>query len=185
MVNPWKTVKENRIYSNKWGYSLRNNDVINPKGVQGTYMVLEAGGPNIIVIASDVEGKYYMLRQWRYPTNEESLEFVAEAGQANEESLDGAKRALREELGGESSDWVDLGFSNVFPGIMKIKTYAFWAKNVVITDSQNDDTEQFEIEKYSLEEVGNKIKSGEITEAASTLAYNKLREYISQTSLTS
>ena len=185
MINPWKTIKKNVIYSNKWGYSLRNDDVITPNNKHGTYMVLEASGPNIIVVASDADGQFYLLRQWRYPTEQESLEFVAEAGHANEESLDGAKRALREELGGESSDWVALGFSNVFPEIMKIKTYAFWAKNVVITDSQNDDTEQFEIEKYSSEEVGNKIKSGEITEAATILAYFKLREYISRSSATS
>ena len=178
MVNPWKTVKKNVIYSNKWGYSLRNDDVITPSNKPGTYMVLEAAGPNIIVIASDADNQYYLLRQWRYPTEQESLEFVAEAGHANESPLDGAKRALKEELGGETHDWTPLGFSDVFPGIMRIRTYAFWAKNIKITNSENDDTEYFEIEKYTLEEVGEKINSGEITEAACVLAYYKLRHFL-------
>lgn len=177
MVNPWKKIKENIIYSNKWGFNLRDDDVITPAGKEGKYMVLE-GGNNIIVIPQVKSGEYLLARQWRYPIQEESLEFVAEKSNLEEDIFTAAKRGLLEEIGGVSDDLTLLGSHWVFVGIMKIKSYVFLAKNVKIAQSEPDDTEQFEVEKCSLEEIREKIEKGEIKDVVCKIAYYMLKEHL-------
>jgi len=73
---PWKTIKKNIIYQNKFGYILRDDDVITPAGKRGKYMVLESNG-YVVIIALTSDRKIIMTRQWRYPIKEESLELPA------------------------------------------------------------------------------------------------------------
>lgn len=177
MRNPWKKVKENVIYTNKWGYKFRDDDVITPAGKEGKYMVLE-GVNNIIVIPRTGEDEYILARQWRYPIGEESLEFVAESSSIDEDPLEAARRGLKEEIGGTSKDIVLLGSHWVFVGILKIKSYVFLTNNTKIAESLPDDTEEFKLEKYTLKGIKEKIQSGDIKDVASKIAYFMLKDFL-------
>lgn len=82
MTNPWKTVKKNYIYENKFGYKLRDDDVTTPSDKPGKYMVLESTG-YVTIVALTHHKEVILTRQWRYPIEEESLEIPAETLHAN------------------------------------------------------------------------------------------------------
>lgn len=135
--NPWKTIGRKIIYKNKFGYTLREDGVITPSGKKGTYTVLEGRG-YVIIIPVTKEGKILLLREWRYPINEASLELPAGTLEKHEKPEETAKRELFEETGASSNKWSLLGTHWLGNGIMKVKGYVYLAKDISIVKKQQD-----------------------------------------------
>lgn len=159
--NPWKTVRHNKIiYENKYGYKLREDDVITPAGTPGKYMVLENNG-YVIIVALTPENQLLLVRQWRYPINEEALELPS--GHVNQKMspLDAAKQELSEETGGESKEWLELPWHWLGNGAMKIKGYVYLALNVELKNGIHiGEDEALVLEKMDFNEAINKMEQG-------------------------
>jgi len=178
MINPWKLVKENIIYQNKFGYTLRDDDVITPAGKPGKFMVLESRG-FAVVIAITKENKIIMVRQWRYTMGRECLELPAGGINKDEDNLIAAKRELEEETGAISDDWQEIKSYWLGNGAMRVKGHIFLAKNAKLTGTiHTDDTEKIIIETYTYSELMDMINKNIITDDRSLLSLLLLPKYL-------
>jgi len=178
MKNPWKTVKKNKVYENKFGYELWDNDVITPAGTPGKYMVLESHG-FVVIVAVTKNNELVMTRQWRYPIEQESLEVSAGTLKKDEDPMEAAKRELAEETGGQSPDWVCLGDFWLANGVLKVKGHIMLALDVEITtDTNRDDTESIEVAVIPMDEVVKMILNNQITDDRTIMGVLWVKEYL-------
>ena len=103
----WQRRSSREIYRNAW-ISVREDDVVRPDGVPGTYGVVTVNRPAVFVVPVTGGGEVIMIRQRRYTTGAESLE-VPGGGMDDDEPLVAAARELREETGYAAGTWRDLG----------------------------------------------------------------------------
>lgn len=178
MKNPWQTIKENKIYQNKFGYTLYDNDVITPAGKPGKFMVLKSRD-FAIIIAITKENKIIMVRQWRYTMGRECLELPAGKLNDNENILSTAKRELYEETGATSQNWKEIKSYWVGNGALKIRGHIYLAKNAVLTGNDHqDDTESIKVETYSYPQLMKMIDQDLIDDERSLLGLLLLPKYL-------
>jgi len=178
MQNPWKLVKENIIYQNKFGYTLHDDDVITPAGNPGKFMVLEHNDFAIIVAVTP-DNKIIMVRQWRYSIGRECLELPAGSSNKGENLIDTAKRELLEETNYISDDWQELKVYKVGTGAMRINGHIFLAKNAQLSDQgHQDDTEVITVETYSYSELLDMIDQNIISDDKSLLSLLLVKKYL-------
>jgi len=106
--NPWRTQSSRVVFENEQ-LRLCQDDVIQPDGVPGDYVYLSLPWPIVAVVPLDDEGHVYLVRQWRYPWQQNSWEIPAGHSEPNESPLEGARRELAEETGLQAAQWEALG----------------------------------------------------------------------------
>lgn len=86
-------------------------------------VVEHRGGVGIAL--EDSDGKYFIVRQWRYARQEETLEFPAGKKEEGEDSLTTAKREIQEETGYTGKDWIYIWAKSIqrLHMIQKSSTY--------------------------------------------------------------
>ena len=173
MKNPYKTLSKKIVYKSKF-LGVREDQILN-QGKKGIYSVIFRGTKGgISVVAKDKKGSFYLVKQWRYPTNKETIEFVAGAIEKNETPLQAAKRELFEELGLISKSWKFLGKYNESNGFCTVEMYPYLAENVEVKDESFQDNEEYtEIIKLSEKNLDKHIKSGKITDDLTLATYVK------------
>lgn len=138
-----------------------------------------------VIVATDENGKYICVKQFRHGINKVTVEFCAgglertdgkeygtDNNQANvETALEGAKRELLEETGYVSDDWNFL--LKIPSNATMADNYAhiFMAQNCRKVAGQNlDDTEFLNVHLYNRYEIDKMIQSGEFPQMAHVLA---------------
>jgi len=159
----WKLLKSEfvadlKIFKARFDYLLNPH---NQKEVKVTVLdALDAAN----VIALNEEGKILMIHQYRFGTQEYSLEVPGGFIEAGETPLQGAKRELAEESGFTSENWRNLGtiFSN--PVYQNAKIHHFLAEDIDQTRSTNfDDEEHIVTQFYTLQELKKAAQENKIT----------------------
>lgn len=140
---------------------------------QVTYDFIAHKGASAM-IPVDTDGKILMVRQYRAAIDQETLEIPAGGLNPGEDNRTCAIRECEEETGyrpGEAFHLIDVyttvAFCNERIGI-------YYTKDLTPTRQNLDDDECVTIERYSLEELVQKILEGKITDAktvAGILAY--------------
>ncbi|MDD3402663.1 MAG: NUDIX hydrolase [Hespellia sp.] len=131
------------------------------------------GAAAVVPVTED--GKIIMVRQYRNALDRETLELPAgKLDDPKEPGIECAKRELEEETGYrcEHPEWLVTIRTTVAFCDERIEVYV--ARNLIPSKQNLDDGESIEIEMYTLEELKEKIFSGEIEDAktmASILAY--------------
>lgn len=161
MTNPWKKISSSVLYKNKYGYTLREDSVVTPAGTNGGYMVFESKG-FVSIVATTPDNKIIMVKQWRYPIEKETLEIPTGTIEDNNDPLETAKRELLEEVGGVSENWQKLTSYWIGNGAMKIRGHVYWAKNVTIGKSHQEETEKISITLENFEVIKARVMNGEI-----------------------
>ncbi len=116
----------------------------------------------VIVLAVTEDNKFLVFRQTKYAVNGTSLAPVGGMIEPNETPIVAAKRELLEEMGYESTDWVDLGSYILDPnrGVATMHLFlALKAKRVV--EPNSDDLEDQEILMLRRNEIEIALKAGE------------------------
>lgn len=141
-----------------------------------------------MIVASDEDGKYLCVRQFRQGIKEVTTEFPAggiertdgkEYGSkdAVEAALDCAKRELREETGYESSDWTHLITVPSNATISDNYAYVFMARNCMKAGEQKlDDTEYLDVKKLSADEIEELIHAGKFQQSVHVMAWLLAKE---------
>ena len=135
-------------------------------------VVHHPGASAIIVI--DDQNRIIMERQYRYALQQGLLEIPAGKLDAGEDPLTCAKRELEEETGykSEELEWLITLRTTVAFCNEKIEVYV--AKNLIPSKQHLDEDEFIDLKAYSLDELKEKIFTGEIEDAktvASLMAY--------------
>lgn len=133
------------------------------------------------VVAMDSEGYVYMVRQFRYPFYETTLEIPAGKLDINgEDTLEAGKRELREETGLVAEKYEYLGTFYATPGFCDEKLSLYFATNLHQGETDPDEDEFVECEKYKLSELVEMINCGKIHDAKTVIGILMVNNKVKQ-----
>ena len=127
------------------------------------------GGAVILPITND--GKLVLLKQFRYPFQEVMIEAPAGKLEIGEDPLVCATRELTEETGYTSAKVTPLGKISTTPGFCDEILYLYLAQELTAGEHNREEGEYgMEMFEYTLSEVDEMIKSGEIIDSKTIAA---------------
>ena len=150
----------------------------------------------VVVVASDEEGRFLCVRQYRPGIRAVTTEFPAggierhgtaeygepevtgyEDGTAAEDALSAAKRELREETGYTSEEWTPLISIPSCASISDNFAYIFRAKHCrKVSGLKLDETEFLKVHSYTAEELDALIRKGQFQQAVHVMAWLLAKE---------
>ena len=173
---PFKQIDSREIYKNKW-INLREDKVIRPDGKEGIFGIIEMKGGSSVLAMTD-NGLVYLTKEYKYGIGRDSLELMSGGMDMGETPLRAAQRELREELGLEAKEWIDLGFVDPFTTIIKSPNYMFLARGVSEIDWTPDEGEPLEIIKVPFSKAIQMVMESQITHSASCVLILKAARYL-------
>lgn len=164
--NPWTTLSTKHIYQNPW-ISVREDQVINPKGGKGIYGVVSFKNKAIGIIPVDDEGNTYLIGQYRYALNEYSWEIPMGGGLIENDLLESAKRELKEETGFTAAKWTNICRLHTTNSVSDEEGFVFLAQELTAGETAFEETEDLQIKRLPLKEAVRMAMNNEITDAIS------------------
>ena len=183
----WEEIRTEHIIQNEW-IDFRKSAYRYPDGRVFEPFYTYSRRDYTVIVASDEEGHYLCVRQFRQGIKEVTTEFPAggiersdgkEYGdkESAESALDCAKRELMEETGYYSDEWTHLITIPSNATIADNYAYVFMAKNCRKTGSQRlDETECLNMEKHTAEEIEELIHSGRFQQSVHVMAWLLAKE---------
>ena len=162
---PWTIQSTKQVYHSEH-MDVYEDDVTQPDGKPGTYATVHPK-PGVAVLPIDDEGQVYLTRQFRYVVGRESLEVASGGREEGEPAQAAAKREIREELGIEAEEWLDLGVMDVDTSIIRSPVALFVARGLTFTETEREGTETIKTEKLPLADAVQRVMDGEITHSVS------------------
>ena len=110
-------------------------------------------------------GDVILVRQFRYPVQQDLLELPAGKIDPGETPESTARRELAEEVGFRAGVLEKLGEFYTTPGFCTEKLHLFMATDLSPTDEKGDDDEEIVVERFSLIELESFLYSGRLADA--------------------
>ena len=110
----------------------------------------------------DDQGRVALVRQYRYPMGEETLELPAGKLEPGEDPRDSGLRELAEETGLVPGTFEDMGCLYSSPGILAERIYLYFAKDLTQGPTHPDDGEFVETVWLPYQDLVDKARRGEI-----------------------
>ncbi len=153
--------------------NLRRDDVELPNGSKATREVVEHRGGVCVLPLTD-DNCVLMVRQYRYPYEEEVLEIPAgKRDSLTEDPFECGKRELKEETGTEASEYTFLGQLYPTPGYTNEVIYMYLARGLTFGKDNPDEDEFLEVEKIPFDKALQMAVSGELKDAKTQCAIMK------------
>lgn len=144
-------------------------DIADVNGKEAWREVVHHPGASAVV-AIDEENRIIMEKQFRYALNDYLLEIPAGKLDAGEDPLVCAKRELEEETGIIASEWISLGTIATSPGFCNEVIHLYVAKGLSKGEIHWDEDEYVEVERYTFDELLQRIKEEKIKDSKSLSA---------------
>ena len=121
-----------------------------------------------VVVAVTNENKIIFVRQFRYPFQEWVTELPAGKLDDNEDPKICATRELTEETGYTAEKIIKLGHIYTTPGFCNEILHIYLAENLALGNHNREEGEEgMEVFEYTIDEIKEKISTGEIVDAKS------------------
>ena len=181
----WEEIHTEHIVQDKW-IDFRRSAYRFPDGRVFEPYYSYSRRDYVEIVASDTEGKYLCVRQFRQGIKEVTTEFPAggiertdgreygsgDSASASEDALEAAKRELMEETGYVSDDWTHLLTVPSNATIADNYAHIFAAKKCRKSREQNlDETEFLNVRKYTSNEIEEMISQGDFQQAVHIMAW--------------
>lgn len=180
----WEEVHTEHIIRDEW-IDFRRSAYRFPNGSVYEPFYSYSRRDYVVIVASDSEGNYLCVRQFRQGIKKVTTEFPAggierkegkeygDPGEfSSEEALAAAKRELLEETGYESDEWRPLLRVPSHATLADNYAHLFVAENCRRVSGQDlDETEFLNVIKYSGQEIEELIAGGEFQQATHILAW--------------
>ena len=182
----WEPVSVEHVIQDKW-IDLRKVEYRFPNGTTFSPYYNYSRRSYVVIVASDEDGRYLCVRQYRHGIGEVTTEFVAggiecENGReyitkadtitTREDALAAAKRELEEETGYTSDEWEHLITVPSAATMADNYAYIYRAKNCRRTHEQHTDSTEFlRVRKYSPDEIEELIAVGKFQQAMHIMAW--------------
>ncbi len=164
----WLTIGSEYLYHNPW-CAFRVDEVRLPDGAEIEYGILESGGFATVVPVTD-EGKVVLVRQWRQPLGNFTLELPSGGVDVGEEPEVAARRELFEETGDRAEGLAHLVSVHTSTGRSTEVCHLFRCR--AVRDERGPHPEQTEfirVVEMPLEEAVKRAANGDIADAATVL----------------
>lgn len=158
-----KTVNTNYIYEGPIIKLREDKALVEDGSVADRTVVEHPGGVGIAL--EDEDGKFFFVTQWRYAQSVETLEYPAGKREKGEDDLSVAKREIVEETGYTGKDWVYLGTIYPTPAYDSETIGMYYAKKDSFVGQHLDDDEFIHVSRLTLQQITDKIVSGEVKDA--------------------
>ena len=135
-------------------------------------VIMHPGGVGILPL--DDEGYVYMVRQFRYPHGRVMLEIPAGKMEWGENPLDTAKRELKEEIGADAKEFINLYPLIPTPAYCGEVTHLYFAKGLTFSSQHLDEDEFLDVEKIPLSDLVEMVMNGEIIDGKTQAAILKV-----------
>ena len=165
MKGLWLVEETVQRYKDAW-LEVSEDQVVRPDGKAGTFATVRMK-PGVSVLALDDEGQVYLTSEYRYAVERESIEVVSGGIDENEPPPVAARRELREELGIEADQWIDLGVVDPFTSAVHSPARMFLAKKLSLVEPEPEATEVIRVLKVDLREAVRMVMESEITHGPS------------------
>lgn len=164
----WKTLGREYLYRNPW-CAFRVDEARLPSGVEIEYGVLESGGFAAVVAVTD-EGNVVLVRQWRQPLEDFTLELPSGGVDAGEDAFEAAGRELLEETGYRAEGLEHLVSVHTSTGRSTEVCHLFRCRAVRSAGGPRPEpTEFIRVVELPFEEALRRAMGGGITDAATVL----------------
>lgn len=155
-----KQVNRKEIYDGKVFKIYLDDIIINDEKKAKREVVMHRGGACIAL--KDEDGKYFMVKQYRYCHEKEMLEFCAGKIEIGEDPDETIVREAEEELGYKIKDLKKFGYVIPTCGYSTEKIYLYYALADEKVNQNFDEDEDLKVYKYSFKEIKEMIMNGEI-----------------------
>lgn len=141
-------------------------------------IAVHPGGAVVIPITKD--GKLILVTQFRYPIQKVSMEFPAGKLDKGEDPLICAERELEEETGFKAGKIHKLGEIYTTPGYSTELLHLYVAQDLTAGDHKREEGELgMELFELTMDEVEEKIASGEIKDSKTICGVYHLKNFLS------
>jgi ADP-ribose pyrophosphatase len=158
-----KTIGTQLIYDGTV-INVRRDEAQMPDGQIAAREVVEHPG-GVGIALEDEEGKFFMVKQYRYAQKEVTLEFPAGKKERGEDPFTTAQREVIEETGYEGTDWVYLGKMYPTPAYDNEVIDMYYARKGSFKGQHLDSDEFLNVYRYTLDEIEDMITDGKIPDA--------------------
>jgi 8-oxo-dGTP pyrophosphatase MutT (NUDIX family) len=169
----WSINSSETKYDNPW-ITVTEHQVINPSGNHGIYGEVHFKNMAIGIVALDDNDNIYVVNQFRFVLNQDSLEIPEGGGGLDIDPLLSAKRELKEETGLEANSWEKLMELHLSNSVSNEKAIIYLAKDLKQGEMELEETEDIVVSKLSLMEAYKMVNENKITDAISVAAILKL-----------
>ena len=185
----WEEIRTEHIVQDKW-IDFRRSAYRFPDGREFEPFYSYSRRDYVVIVASDEDGNYLCVRQFRQGIGEVTTEFPAggierkdgrEYGRdkmaSAEDALTAAKRELLEETGYESGEWEHMLTIPSNATIADNYAYLFVAKNCHRVAGQSlDETECLNVLTHTGEEIDRLVTDGDFKQAMHVTAWLLAKE---------
>lgn len=165
MKGLWLVEETVQKYQNAW-LELSEDKVVKPDGKPGTFATVRMK-PGVSVLAMDDLAQVYLTSEYRYAVARESIEVVSGGIDEDEPPPVAARRELREELGIEAAQWINLGLVDPFTSAIHSPATLFLARKLSLVEREPESTEVIRVLKVDLSEAVRMVMESEITHGPS------------------
>lgn len=179
----WEEISTEHIVQDEW-IDFRRSAYRFPNGETFSPFYSYSRRDYVVIVASDEDGNYICVRQFRQGISEVTTEFPAgglertdgkeygHGDEGSEDALEAARRELREETGYESDDWTHLLTIPSNATIADNYAFLYRAKNCrKVTCQELDETEFLNVTVLGREKLEELIRTGEFQQLAHVAAW--------------
>lgn len=173
-LNPWITHSITEKYDNRW-IQVSEHQVTNPSGKPGIYGKVHFKNKAIGIIALDDDQNTWLVGQWRYPLNQWSWEIPEGGGPLPHDTLESAKRELKEETGLTASRWSVIQRTHLSNSVSDEEGFIYLAEGLTFGEKQLEETEaDMKVWKLPFKEAYQMVLDGKITDSLSVMGILKV-----------
>lgn len=160
-LRPWETVSRQTILQHSKFLTVESHTVRLPDGRLIPDWSWVVAPDAAIVIAVTEDGQFLCFRQTKYAVEGTTLAPVGGMLEPGEAPIDAARRELREEMGYEAGEWVNLGSYVLDPNRGVGTMHLFLALNARrVAEPDSDDLEDQELLLLSRAEIERALREG-------------------------
>ena len=171
--NPWKTLSTSTTYENAW-IKVEHHAVINPAGNEGIYGLVKYRNHAVGVVPIDRDGYTYLVGQYRYALDLYTWEIPEGGCPVGTDTLETARRELREETGLVAKRWERLMEFHLSNSVTDEWGVAYVARDLRHEGAEPEETEDLRLRRLPLTEAIAMTLDGRITDALSILALQRV-----------
>ncbi|NJP09725.1 MAG: NUDIX hydrolase [Leptolyngbyaceae cyanobacterium RU_5_1] len=175
---PPQLLKQRLLYHGR-KFSFEVSRLRLPNESEGEWECIRHPGGALAVPVTP-EGKFVLVRQYRFTTQGRLLEFPAGTLEPDESPEETIGREIEEETGYRAHRWQKLGEFFVAPGYSDEILYAFLAQDLELLENppEQDVDEDIATVLMTAEEVESAIHAGDITDAKSISSFFLARPFL-------